>query len=504
MYGNAAEMDANSLAKLVDSEDATNTLSPLPPVLRQGLAAVATFGFLSFLSSLWLFCFLTYKFVLWHLRPTPEKRATSPEPSSPTSLDVDGFLVPASHLCPQKDDGRDAPREQDFWQRVRREPPNQFLMLIYNLLLADIQQALAFLLNITWLAKDSLDVSDPACWVQGWFVSCGDLASSVFISAIAVHTYLGVVKGYRPPTWIFYAVIASLWAFVYGTGILAVIITRNGAGVGGLFVRAGAWVSDGQPEIALPGASLDPLLTHALVLDQLGLSGLAPDASLPLDLHLPRLHDDCLHRHLHPPPHPQQAWPSVLPLLGISPRRSGRALPELGSQQPNTGAFDRSRLTPVLGDGPVVSEASAGTPCVGTPSHVPPLPHHLRAVHGTARRRAHRVHGWQQRAAVLLLLRRFHDCLRGLAGRRAVLVNAKSDCLLGRGAPVTGHRHRHVRLHEGTGRPPAGQRRGRHGGGSDGEAEEKAGPIRVEQADDERGGAAQKLGREREELAERK
>ncbi|KAK5656886.1 hypothetical protein OQA88_4437 [Cercophora sp. LCS_1] len=231
-----------ALAKLTDSEDATNTLSPLPPVLRNGLAAVATFGFLSFFSSLWLFCYLSYKFVVWNINTPPAKRPTSPEPSSPTTSDINGFLVPANHFCPPKGDEKwtTTPRET-FWQRIKREPPNQFLMLIYNLLLADIQQAMAFLLNIAWLSKDSLDVEDPTCWAQGWFISTGDLASSVFISFIAVHTYLGVVKGYRLPTWIFYTTIALCWAFTYATGILGVIITNNGAGVGGLYVRAGAW-----------------------------------------------------------------------------------------------------------------------------------------------------------------------------------------------------------------------------------------------------------------------
>ncbi|KAK1756979.1 G protein-coupled glucose receptor regulating Gpa2-domain-containing protein [Echria macrotheca] len=227
--------------KITDSEDATNTLSPLPPVLKNGLPAVAMFGFLSFFSCLWLFLYLTYKFVLWNFHPKTEKRPTSPEPTSPTTSDINGFLVPAAHLCPPKgEDEKWMPRET-FFERLRREPPNQFLMLIYNLLLADIQQAMAFLLNIAWLSSDSLDVHSRTCWAQGWFVSIGDLASSVFISFIAVHTYLGVVKNYRLPTWIFYSIIACCWSFVYGTGILGILITNNGARVGGLYVRAGAW-----------------------------------------------------------------------------------------------------------------------------------------------------------------------------------------------------------------------------------------------------------------------
>jgi hypothetical protein len=234
-------MDTKRAAKLLDTEDAIHTLSPLPPVLTNGLAAVATFGFLSFISCLWLFGYLTYKFIVWQSFPVPEKRSTSPEPESPTTSDINGFLVPASALCPPKDEKMDTPRI-GFIQNLRDNPPNQFLMLIYNLLFADIQQAMAFLLNITWISKDAIDVDSTACWAQGWFVSIGDLASSVFISFIAVHTYLGVVKGYRLPTWIFYSIIAACWAFVYGTGVLGIIITNNGADVGGLYVRAGAWV----------------------------------------------------------------------------------------------------------------------------------------------------------------------------------------------------------------------------------------------------------------------
>lgn len=233
---------------IYDSEDASGSISPLPPVLSNGLVAVATFGFLSFFSSFWLLSYLTYRFVVWHVQPAPEKRSTSPEPEpeSPTTSDANGFLVPASALCPPNDDNPDAPTESVF-QRIQRQPPNQFLILIYNLLFADIQQAMAFLLNITWIANDSLDVTNSACWAQGWFISTGDLASSVFITAIAVHTYLGVVKNYRLPNWIFYSAILCCWSFTYGLGILGVIITNNGAAVGGLYVRAGAWVRQPLP-----------------------------------------------------------------------------------------------------------------------------------------------------------------------------------------------------------------------------------------------------------------
>lgn len=242
----------DNTANIYNSEDARGTISPLPPVLVHGLGAVTTFGFASFLTSVTLFLYLTYKLVSWQLNPPPEPDDAARQskhlslaslPESPTTSDVNGFLVPESHYCPQKepDDSEQAHVCDGFWQRLRKEPPNQFLVLVYNLLFADIQQATAFLLNVQWLAKNAVAVGTPICWVQGWFVSTGDLASSVFITAIAVHTYLGVVRGYRLPTWAFYSALVALWGFVYGTALLAVIITDNGAGEDGLYVRAGAW-----------------------------------------------------------------------------------------------------------------------------------------------------------------------------------------------------------------------------------------------------------------------
>ena len=238
-YGDAS----GRLQNIYDSEDAKWTISPLPPVLRHGLGAVATFGFLSFFTTLTLFTYLSYKLVIWQVRPIPPERPITPELDSPTISDINGFLVPDAHLCPQLEEQNTKSNKESFWQRLHKEPPNQFLVLIYNLLFADIQQALAFLLNAAWLSKDAVAVGTSQCWAQGWFVSTGDLASSIFISAIAAHTYLGVIKGYRLSTWAFYSVIMSLWAFIYGLAILGVIITNNGQSTGGLYIRAGAWVS---------------------------------------------------------------------------------------------------------------------------------------------------------------------------------------------------------------------------------------------------------------------
>ncbi|GKT89586.1 integral membrane protein [Colletotrichum tofieldiae] len=136
--------------------------------------------------------------------------------------------------------GDDVLRGQQKEQH-KEDAPNQFLMLIYNLLLADIQQSLAFLLNASWLSRNAIVVESTTCWAQGWFISTGDLASSAFITTIAVHTYLSVVRDYKLPTWAFWTMVGSVWFFIYALAVAGIIITNNGAADGGLYVRAAAW-----------------------------------------------------------------------------------------------------------------------------------------------------------------------------------------------------------------------------------------------------------------------
>jgi hypothetical protein len=170
--------------------DGTSTLDPLPPVLRHGLTAVSILGFLSFVSSSSLFFYLTHKLIKWRIRGQVGQ----------------GY--------------------------------NQFILLIYNLFLADIQQSLAFLLTARWLAQDKIDVQTSTCWAEGWFVSTGDLASGTWILAIALHTFFAVVKGKKLPYPIFLAAIPCVWLFIYALAIAGVAIHREN-----FYVRAGAWVS---------------------------------------------------------------------------------------------------------------------------------------------------------------------------------------------------------------------------------------------------------------------
>ena len=221
---------------------ASQTLSPLPDVLSHGLVAVSTFGLLSFFCSTSLFFFLTWRLITWRLKSGPNNT------------------------------------------------PNQFLLLIYNLLLADIQQALAFLLNISALHNNGIFVGTPTCFAQGWFVSTGDLASGVFICAIACHTWMGVVKEYRLPTPAFYCCIGTLWFFVYAMAAIGPIVHGRD-----FYVRASAWVCS-LLSLRPPFSSL----TES-VLDQRRLPNRASMAALLLDLLLHVQHRPHIPLHLRLP-----------------------------------------------------------------------------------------------------------------------------------------------------------------------------------------------------------
>jgi hypothetical protein len=165
------------------------TLDPLPSVLQHGLIAVSSLSLLSVFSSTGLLIYLSYKLFTW------------------------------------------------WWRGDLDKGCNQFLLLIFNLVLADVQQALAFVLTLVWLEGNKIDAEAATCFVQGWFMSTGDLASSVWIFAIALHTFYGVIKERRIPTGTFTAIGIGIWVFIYAMAAIGVALHPRD-----FYVRAGAWV----------------------------------------------------------------------------------------------------------------------------------------------------------------------------------------------------------------------------------------------------------------------
>jgi hypothetical protein len=118
---------------VITTTHSSSSLSPLPHTLSVGLVPVAVLGALSFLAATTLFLFLTYRMVRW---------------------------------------------------KRQSRPTNQFIFLIANLLLADIQQSLAFLLNAEWLVRDALEVGTTSCWAQGCeFSICSKIYSDLSASS---------------------------------------------------------------------------------------------------------------------------------------------------------------------------------------------------------------------------------------------------------------------------------------------------------------------------------
>lgn len=237
----------------VDSQ----SLGPLPPNLHQGLIAITSLAFLSFAASTILFFYLGYKLAAWHLfiKYTPRIEEQNSERSGrglqhavDFALGIDGIFSEDSKMAQEPDPAAVNEQEERDAKQSRREfrrmnPPNQFLVLVFNLLLADMHQATAFFLNVVWLQHNEIIVGTSACFAQGLFVSLGDLASSCFITFIAIHTYMAVVKGLKMSQNMLYTCIGLVWLFVYAISVIPIAATRSGAKYGGFFVRAGSWVS---------------------------------------------------------------------------------------------------------------------------------------------------------------------------------------------------------------------------------------------------------------------
>jgi len=165
-----------------------NSLDPLPPSFKQGLVPVALCAMLSVISVTVLLGFITFRFISWRRYNTEHVRY------------------------------------------------NQYIILIYNLLLADLQQSIAFSISFHWLRLDKILAPTGSCFAQAGFLHLGDVASGFFVLAIAMHTWLSVVKGYRMSYRWFVVAILLIW-------MAALILTILGPAMYGnrFFGRAGAW-----------------------------------------------------------------------------------------------------------------------------------------------------------------------------------------------------------------------------------------------------------------------
>lgn len=161
-------------------------LTPLPSPLNSGLPIIAALSFASFFASFSLFTFLCWRLYTW--------------------------------------------------RRKGSQGYNQFVVLIMNLLLADMQQSLGFAFSLHWVINNGISSQGMACSIQAWLIGSGDLASGVWCLFIGLHTASAVIFGLKFKPVAFYSAILLAWAFIYSCNIIQLGLQSER-----LYVRAGAW-----------------------------------------------------------------------------------------------------------------------------------------------------------------------------------------------------------------------------------------------------------------------
>ncbi|KAF2741406.1 hypothetical protein EJ04DRAFT_3420 [Polyplosphaeria fusca] len=165
-----------------------NSLDPISSTFRSGLIPVALCAMLSLISVTSLLVFITHRLVSWR---------------------------------------------KHYKEYVGY---NQYVILIYNLLLADLQQSIAFSISFHWLRINKIVAPTAPCFIQAWFLHIGDVASGFFVLAIAVHTWMGVVRGYKLPYGWFVVSIICIWCAALLLTIIGPLIHKDH-----FFARAGGW-----------------------------------------------------------------------------------------------------------------------------------------------------------------------------------------------------------------------------------------------------------------------
>lgn len=163
-------------------------IDPLPLAQRRGLIAVTILAFLSFIATASLLAFISYRLIFWRSK------------------------------------------------YARYIGYNQYIILIYNLVLADFQQSLAFLLCLRWITQNKMKSGTATCFLQGLWLQIGDPGSGLFVLAIAFHTFLLVVWGRKMSYRVFVAFVIGVWAVV--AVIVIIPLATHGADV---FTPSGAW-----------------------------------------------------------------------------------------------------------------------------------------------------------------------------------------------------------------------------------------------------------------------
>ncbi|KAF3767068.1 hypothetical protein M406DRAFT_328175 [Cryphonectria parasitica EP155] len=104
---------------------------------------------------------------------------------------------------------------------------NSFLTLIHHLLVADMFQAMSFVLSLHWWRYDGIFVPSTACAAQGFFINLGSLSSSALLVAMSFNTLLTSVWGYKLTWRAVWFITASSWVFAFGVSFVNLGVARS-------------------------------------------------------------------------------------------------------------------------------------------------------------------------------------------------------------------------------------------------------------------------------------
>lgn len=205
--------------------DETGSISPVPTEGRTSQKVMAVFGLLSTVTTALLWLHMAYRLLLWKLEDLAWNR--KPAHSTPRE-DVDLSLglpesayrraksVPQDRACSRAASlGTNGGRSLST---TRPNSPNPLLMLIHNLILADVFLSACYLENVVWLRENAILVGSRYCHAQGLLVSFGCLSSSMFLASMSLYTYLTVIHGYKPQGRVVLINIVLVW-------VLSLILT---------------------------------------------------------------------------------------------------------------------------------------------------------------------------------------------------------------------------------------------------------------------------------------
>lgn len=115
---------------------------------------------------------------------------------------------------------------------------NQYIILIYQLIFADLQHSLGYLIFVKWLVEDKITAGSWTCFVQGMWLQLANPGSGLFVLAIAIHTFLAVMLNRKLSYGAFVTLISCIWGFLVIMVIIPIAMHGREA-----MVPSGAWVS---------------------------------------------------------------------------------------------------------------------------------------------------------------------------------------------------------------------------------------------------------------------